>query len=201
MSVFMDFERRKKQYMQKLGRPDKSRAGSPDPQIMPLLDVINASANLYTTSSCAGRIMVMEHGPKRKKNETKWLFVSHDMVKTEEITKALHNAQKKKGNQIWFKMEPPILHVCARDAESAQQLLASVQSLGYKHAGISPGDRIIVEIIDNPKVETPIALDGNLLVDEDYLDALVGIANGKLKQTRTRLNQLTATLQKTFSRK
>lgn len=58
-----NFDDEKKQYMEKLSAdndPDRSRAGKADAPIIPLLDMINSKKDFFTTSSCAGRIIITQ---------------------------------------------------------------------------------------------------------------------------------------------
>lgn len=63
------FRSKKQRILQALSTPaesysDKSPKGSVDEAIHPLIDQINGSEGLVTTSSCAGRVSVYLEGPK-----------------------------------------------------------------------------------------------------------------------------------------
>lgn len=47
-----------------------------------------------------------------------------------------------------------------------------------------------MRIVDTHRVETLLAKDGKLLVDESYIQILTETANSKLNKTRTRMNHL-----------
>uniref|UniRef100_A0A0A9E695 tRNA(Phe) 7-[(3-amino-3-carboxypropyl)-4-demethylwyosine(37)-N(4)]-methyltransferase n=1 Tax=Arundo donax TaxID=35708 RepID=A0A0A9E695_ARUDO len=70
----MDFAHRKAAALAALSSPapDKSPKGGVDAPIAPLLDVLNSHPDLFTTSSCSGRVSVLAQpqegqGPKPKK--------------------------------------------------------------------------------------------------------------------------------------
>ncbi|MBW3019386.1 hypothetical protein KY329_04350, partial [Candidatus Woesearchaeota archaeon] len=58
----MDFDNDKKNALTKL---DKSTKGSIDEPVIPILNLINSMNDYYTTSSCSGRIMIMEPSEER----------------------------------------------------------------------------------------------------------------------------------------
>ena len=72
----MSFENQKKVFLKKL---DKSKEGHIDKEITQLVKKINSSDNYYTTSSCAGRIVLLEK-KSDKKQEIRWLFKKHGKV-------------------------------------------------------------------------------------------------------------------------
>ncbi len=156
---------------------DRSKKGSIDRRISSLCDCLNADDNFYTTSSCSGRIILIDKG-NGKKCDSEWLLASHEKVSLNEVKEAL---KKISCSPVWFKMEPFIIHVCARHFEDAENLLEAARRCGLKRAGIiSLSGRIILEIIGTEFIETIIADDGEMLADESYLKALVDEANKKM---------------------
>jgi tRNA wybutosine-synthesizing protein 3 len=188
----MVFEKDKERYMNKFGKSDRSRIGLPDPQIVTLLDAINVREEYYTTSSCAGRISIMQLSPDKKKYNTKWLFISHnDISSSDDMIPILHLKKEEEGYELWFKMESPILHVCACDIKSAQKLLSLAQQAGLKHTGIiSTSRRVMLEIYDTTRVDALLAHNGKMLVDDEYIKIITDIANEKLALTRKRMTKL-----------
>ena len=153
------FEIRKKDF---LNKKDKSRKGSIDAGIIPIVNLLNSSSSYYTTSSCAGRIMLLKIPHSGKKHETEWLFVKHGIVELSEINVILSNIPD--GN-LWFRQEGAILHVCCKTMQSAEKLLSVARDVSFKRSGIiAKGKRIIVEILGTEKLDAPIAKNGKLLV-------------------------------------
>jgi len=171
-----------------LAKPDKSNAGEIDKAIRPLVDVINAKMQYYTTSSCAGRILLLKQESKEgKRRETRHYFVSHEPITLEELRKALQNPPQE---EILFHMEGMIIHVCCESLEAAERLLNLAKDAGFKRAGItSLRNKIMLEIIDTQRLDLPIARGGQVLVTDDYLTHLVGVANEKLGLTRERMRR------------
>ena len=100
----MNFNKQKQDILKK---QDKSKKGDVDEKIQKLTNLINNKKNFYTTSSCSGRIMLLQVSNSGKKNETKWLFVSHNPVAFQEIADTLKNPE----GDVWFKQEGMILHI------------------------------------------------------------------------------------------
>ncbi|MBU0628381.1 MAG: hypothetical protein KKC75_04270 [Nanoarchaeota archaeon] len=200
-----------------LKRKDNSNKGSIDPDIRNLVDLINSLEDYYTTSSCSGRIVIIELIEKKK--DTKFIFVEHNKAKFNSIKSSLKTmrlnqvdgggredgnieskeANPKTKNNLWFKQESLILHVCCRDLKSAEELLSIVRNSGIKRAGIiSLRNRIIIEIIGTEHMETLIAKDGNLLVDDKFLKVLIAEANKKLERNKRNVDKLYLELKKKF---
>jgi tRNA wybutosine-synthesizing protein 3 len=181
----MNFNLEKKQAIDKISH-DKSKKGDIDIQILPLVNKINANPDYYTTSSCAGRILLIV--PGEKKNKTEWPYVSHDMVKFGEIEPTLADLPKE---TMWFRMEHPIIHISCRDMEVADRLLKTANDTGFRRSALLTfSNRIIAEIMIPEKMDVPISEKGELLVSVDYVKCLIKHANRKLKESRKKLKKL-----------
>lgn len=192
----MPFDKQKSQYLKKLqsGIRDKSKKGFIDAEIKDLVAAINISSDYYTTSSCSGRILLYSTSPHKKKNEHKWILVSHQQVLLSDIVEKL---KKISLNTIFFRFEPLILHVVCRDLTAAEALLQKCNSSGLKHSGaISLGNRIIIEIIGNDRLDAPIAKNGALLITEEGVSHYVADANEKMKRNFERIERLKKEIEK-----
>jgi tRNA wybutosine-synthesizing protein 3 len=181
----MDFAQQKEQV---LARKDKSRKGSIDRKIRSLVGIINSQAEYYTSSSCAGRILLFE--PGKKKNEMNWLLVRHARVACSGVIKAIDEA---KGNEkdIWLRQEPLIIHICCKDIAAAKAMLAFFQRAGLRRAGIiSLGKRIMIEAVGTERLDALLARKGNLLISRDSLREIVKEANRRYAQNDKRIKKL-----------
>ncbi len=169
----MSFEKDKKVF---LNKSDKSKKKSIDSKIGKLVNLINSLPNYYTTSSCSGRIVLLKR--KVGKKGSKWLFISHDLVSFEQIKKHI----KLSKDDIWFKQEPLIMHICCKTVEDAKLFLGIVRQLFKRTGIISLGKKITIEIRGNEHIDTIIAKNSGLLVTESYLNILVKEANKKLER-------------------
>ncbi len=179
----MNFDNEKKQALHKL---DKSKKGHIDEQIRSLIEIINQHPDYYSTSSCAGRIMLFI--PAKKKMDAVWLFTSHKPIKISDIKPYLDNLPKK---TVWCRMEPPIIHIVARNLDSADSLLKIANNAGFRRSCIlSMKNRIIIEINIPEKLDAPIAENGELIITKNYLKTLIEHTNSRLEKTRKKLKNL-----------
>lgn len=179
----MTFETDKKIF---LGKKDKSIKGEIDKEILPLIKKINSFPNYYTTSSCAGRIMLLM--PSKRKQDTKWIFVKHDKVKFIEVKKNLKKIPKE---SVWFRQESFIIHVCCKTIDDAQKLLDIANKVGLKRAGIiTTKNKILVELISTEHFDTIVAKNGKLLINDLFLKTLIEEANDKLEMNFRKLKKL-----------
>src|SRR3989338_3709426 len=170
----MDFDRQKKDI---LGKIDKSKKNSIDTNIESLINLINSKSNYYTSSSCSGRIMLIEK-PDDKKQNCRWMYVTHELA---DINEVLSATKKPFKGKLWFKFESVILHVSCNSLQNADNLLILIKGLGLKRSGIiSLHKKIVIEIIGTENVESLIGAESNLLVDETYLRAAIIDANEKM---------------------
>lgn len=182
------FDKDKQEYLEKLYKPDKSKKGEVDEQIIPLIDEINKKEQYYTTSSCAGRTVLISQPISGKKNESHWYYVNHEPSKAKDIIQAIKTIKK---DIVWFKTEGVIIHICARDVESAMEFVKLCKLAGFKRSGIfsMTQKRIIVEALTPEHINVPIYDNGQLVTD-DYIDYLTKEGNKKLKQARKRAEKL-----------
>ena len=177
-----------------LAKQDKSVKGSIDHQIKKLCSRINKKQDFYTTSSCAGRIVLISIPESGKKHESEWLFVSHDLTQPDDIKEKLRTIP---DDAVWLRYEPFIIHVACRTAEDAAKLLKTLHELGVKRSGIiSLSSKIVVEIIGTEHIEALISEKGRMLVSDDYIAALVHSANQKLERNWGQIDRIVGNMTK-----
>lgn len=178
------FLKRKKDILEKL---DKSSIGNWDKMIISLCNKINKSKDYYTTSSCAGRILLMID--KDKKGPGVFLWVSHNLIKLKELKSALNSVNF--TGFVKFKQEPAIMHVACRSLQSAQTLIDKAKFVGWKRSGIiASGKRFVVELMGTEKLEFLIMNGGRVLVDDFYLELVVKKSNENLLKTWKKIEGL-----------
>ncbi|XRP96908.1 tRNA(Phe) 7-((3-amino-3-carboxypropyl)-4-demethylwyosine(37)-N(4))-methyltransferase Taw3 [Methanocaldococcus sp. 16A] len=160
------------------------REGLVDEEIIPILNKINELDDYYTTSSCIGRVGIMEI-PKDKnpKLYSRWLGKWHHYATYDEMFDAL---KERKEGYLVFVMNSPILHIACKDIDSAKKMLELAIHSGLKASSIKSVSekRVIVEILTTYKVDAPIGEDGKIFVDNNYLKFLLDYSNSKLKKAR-----------------
>lgn len=177
-----------KQKQDCLGRLDKSKKGSIDEGIEELVGLLNANQDYFTTSSCSGRILILQRTNHIKK-DTGFVFVSHEKVRFSGVLRALKVVP---SGALFLKQEGFILHVCCRNLQSGEKLLKLARDAGAKRSGIiSLGKRITLEIIGTDAMEAIIAEKGKLLVSEDYLRILIDEGNKRMERNRKKVKLVT----------
>ena len=171
-----------------LSKTDKSSIRKWDIKIKKLCDKINAIDDLYTTSSCSGRIILMIE--QDKKGEGLFSKVWHDKVLFNDLKKVLNEIVKTKKD-IKFKIEPPIIHIACADLKKASYMLEKAKYVGFKRSSILTCDRnIILELNSSDRLEFPIIKKGKILVNDDFLKLVVKLSNEKLEKGWKKINKL-----------
>jgi len=146
-----------------------------DVKALPILEALNAREDYFTTSSCAGRIVLMQIPGIGKKRGAEFLHKWENRINVE----AVHAAVKlgKKG-ELWLMAQPPIFHVAANDLPAAMTLVAVAKQSGFKDSSIkSIGHKIIVEISSTEELDVPLGRNGQLFCPDSYIELIVDIAN------------------------
>lgn len=184
----MNFELRKQQTMDKLYKPDKSKKGDVDKPAIQLIEAINKLDNYYTTSSCSGRIAIFTNHGSTKKWDSEWLFVTHEKTRVEPILAVLEHLPE---SDVWMRMEGFILHVDCKTVDDAKVLVGIGQQNGLRRTGIiSIGKRNVVQFLGTEKIDALIASQGKLLVNKEYIQRLLDIANTRLDATHKKIDLL-----------
>ena len=187
----MNWERHKRNVLDK---DDKSFKGSIDAPVQDLVSIINESSDFLTTSTCSGRIMLINETSKEKrKNESGFLFVSHDYVQEDEFHKIQDCLQDVSGN-VFFKLEPLIVHVQCRSLNHATWLLHLMKARDqFKHSCIvsALNEKWIVSIKGMVKLEIPLVFDDVRIVDDTLLSKYIQIANTRMVENFDAIDALT----------
>ena len=168
------WDERKRKFLERLKR--EIAKGIVDYDIIDILMTINSLEDYYTTSSCSGRIIVIETPEPGDKVGAvihgKW----HRRVTVDEVVEAL----SKSGNfDVWLVSQGPILHIVARDLDKAHTMLQLAVMAGFKHSGIISlkPSRVIVEVKGNERLDFLLKRRGKPLYRDDALPLLVDMAN------------------------
>ena len=189
----MSFAEEKKAALKKMKEGDKSNIGKVDEPIRELVDKINQKPNYYTTSSCAGRIVLIKIPDSGKKLGSEFVFRTHNKVKVSNVKKALQGYADKKA--IWFRMQSPILYVACKTIQDADRFLRLCRPLGFKRSGLFElSNKYVMEVLATESMDAIVAKNKEILVSDVYLKVLVDEANRKLKTVRIKINKLNSEL-------
>jgi len=162
-----------------------------DELALPLVGILNSKPDYFTTSSCSGRINIIELEDFGAKFTASFLATWHGPCTSDGIKAALSKASR----QVWLKVEPPIIHVSCRDLAAADALLKIAYATGFKYSSIkSLKNGVLVEINSSEKMELPLFDNGMILVGGSYISYLADIANKKMEKACAKLARLTRAL-------
>ncbi|XP_041848947.1 tRNA wybutosine-synthesizing protein 3 homolog [Melanotaenia boesemani] len=187
------FSRWKKQCLNKL---DQSKKGSVDEDIGHVVSLLNSREEFFTTSSCSGRIVLVDAAPGSsdvQKQNCVWLFVSHRECSCDELMSGLCRSSR----DAVLKFEPFVLHVQCRKLEDAQLMHSVAVNSGFRNSGITVGKtgKIITAVRSTHGLEVPLSHDGKLLVEQDYIHFLSQTANQKMEENLRRIHRFYQNLQ------
>jgi tRNA wybutosine-synthesizing protein 3 len=184
-----DKQRFEKANKKQLLKKDKSDKQSWDKAITSLCEKINNKKQYYTTSSCAGRIILIKAAETKKPGL--FLFRTHEKISLNQIKKHLENIIKKYKGLVYFKQEACGLHVACLSLEAAQKLIDKAKFTGWKRSGImATRKRTMCEMMSTENLSLPITNKGNILVNEKFLKILAQEANKKLQRTKEKIKKL-----------
>lgn len=164
-----------------------------DKGIVPLLKVINAIDGYYTSSSCAGRIVLLQIPRIGDKRGAEFLGIWHRTIESEEFEIA---ATKASIGLLWLLAQAPILHIGAQTNELADSIVKTAVSCGFKNSAVkSTGKKIMVEICSTERLDSPIGRDGQLFCDKKYLRLLIDISNEVIERSQEKLVRFEKKLQ------
>jgi len=157
-----------------------------------ILDRLNLMDAYYTTSSCSGRIVVMQLKDLGDKKSAVFHGKWHRSVESNEVTDAIGDYTK---GQLWFLAQPPIFHVGCRSLDVANELVIKGVSSGFKHSGIKTvSDKIIVELSSTERMDIPFGMDGHVFVDESLIPLFVMVANKVIMKAKQKVHRLEESL-------
>uniref|UniRef100_H0X542 tRNA wybutosine-synthesizing protein 3 homolog n=2 Tax=Otolemur garnettii TaxID=30611 RepID=H0X542_OTOGA len=184
-----------------LSKADLSRKGSVDEDVVELVQLLNAQEQFFTTSSCAGRILILDggiNGFEIQKKNCCWLLVTHKPCVKDDVIVAL----KKANGDAVLKFEPFVLHVQCRQLQDAQILHSVAVDSGFRNSGITVGKRgkTVLAVRSTHGLEVPLSHKGQLMVTEEYIDFLLNVANQKMEENKKRIGRFYNCLQRALER-
>ena len=186
MSAESDFLEHKKNALNKLNKAKNEKLVDKD--IIPILDIINTLDDYYTSSSCYGRIVLLEIPEVGDKKNAVFLGKWHRKISSDEILNAAEKANK---GLLWILAQSPIIHVGAKSNKAADKILKTAISCGFKNSGLKSIDKnIVVEILSTGRLDSPVGNDGKLFCESEHLELLVKISNDIMKRSISKLNKL-----------
>lgn len=189
------FDEGKNKALEKLNKALKEE--QVDKKILPILNILNKSENFFTSSSCSGRVVLLELPELGDKKNADFLGKWHKTINKSDVLKAAEKT--KKQNQMWLLAQPPIMHVFCKNIDSANLLMKTSIASGFKHSSFkSTKEKIIVEICSTERLDFPIGKKGKILCDNTHIDFLIEIANNIITRSEEKIKRLEKNLAKNF---
>ena len=162
-----------------------------DLEILHVINRINEFAQYYSTSSCAGRIVLLSKANFRGKYTAEFVYKNHSPLNPEAIIELKNSMKRPFAGQLYFNVEPPTYHVVCNTFEDAMQIhqLALEVALGYSMFK-SIKKSIVVEIRGTGLLQVPIGLDNKVYITDEHLDFILALGNEVLSSEQDRVKKL-----------
>lgn len=178
---------RKKAFLRRLKKDMET--GYFDKELKTLILLLNSFDDVFTTSSCSGRVMIFSSKRPWDRKSIKIYLKSHVPISLESLEKILKESSDK---NLWFVLQPPILHISCLTPMRAQGILKIARNIGFKHSGIISFARtgIVVELRGNEHLEVPLRLYGKPMYRKSSLKTLIKWANKLLLNSKKKIFKL-----------
>ncbi len=162
------------------------REGKVDDDIISLLNEINSSLHYYTTSSCSGRIILIQLPEIGDKINSEIIGKWHRKVEFSEILERLKNY---KEGYLFLLVQSSIIHVVCENLEYANKLLEIARNCGFKYSSIKSikKGRFLVEILSSENLHIPLGEEGKIRVNKEDLEFFIRTSNIILERIKRKL--------------
>ena len=190
MFDYNNFISRKKKAVKRL--EDEIKIGRVDEDIINLLRIINRFPLAYTTSSCSGRIQLIDIPEDMKKCNAKRIAIWHGEAPYQKIQKIVDTYTA--NGVLWMKTEPLIISIAVYDWKVASEFLALARRVSLKNSGvraISLGKaHIVVEFLGTERMDIPLKHKKKVLVTPETLKFYVELANIRMRRVKEKIPRL-----------
>ena len=187
----MEFNQYKAKAMEKL--EEAKSEDLVDEGVIEVLNAFNSHPDIFTTSSCAGRLQLIVLPDIGRKNSVELRKTWHSPVEFEEVKEALDNLDIPPNSIVILQGQSPIFHVSCRTMELAQKFRGIVHSQGWKYSSLITGneDKWVVEILSASRIDNLLFRDGVIdPPDDDRLKFIIEESNKILIKAQSRLEAL-----------
>ena len=187
----MEFNQYKANAMKKL--EDAKSEGLVDDGVIEVLNAFNSHPDIFTTSSCAGRLQLIVLPDIGRKDSVELRKTWHRPVEFQEVKDALDNLVIPSSSIVILQGQSPIFHVSCRTMELAQKFRGIVHSQGWKYSSLITGneDKWVVEILSASRIDNLLFRDGVIdPPDDERLKFIIEESNKILIKAQSRLEAL-----------
>ncbi|RLE62612.1 MAG: hypothetical protein DRJ49_00670 [Thermoprotei archaeon] len=189
-----EWVRRKRHFLMRL-LEDAVRS-KVDRDILDLLMLINSIDELYTTSSCSGRIQLVAVEEPGDKLNLKVIAKWHSSVEYHEVENVLRGHH----DNLWMVVQAPILHIVARDLTTASKVLSIARMAGFKNSGLISlhPERYVVQVASTESMSIPLILKGKCLLSPEEIKVVLTLCSKLLNRSKDKLLRLTRLIREEF---
>lgn len=192
-----------------LEREDLSLKASIDEPIRSTVDLINSSPYYCTTSTCSGRVTIIEKflGASGKKQNSKFHLRSHDKIYFNDvnpIVRCFLDDQPEDNQCLWLKYEPFIAHILCSSLETAKLIMTVAINSGCRNSGITftkNDNGYLAAIRSTSSMEIPICCGQEFDPDENFIRFLCEESNRRMSANLERLDKFHKLLRETLENK
>lgn len=159
-----------------------------DLEVLDLINTINSFDNYYTTSSCAGRFVILAKNSFRGKYTAEFVYKTHSPPVDIQIVK--ESLEKEFEGYLYINVEPPTFHIACRTLDDAIALhqMAVDYNIGYSMFKTIKKS-IVVEIRGTGMLQIPIGLYNKVFLSEGYLEHIISLSNEILTDEQSRIKK------------
>ena len=187
----MEFSQYKAKAMKKL--EEALSEGLVDEGVIPVLNAFNSHPDIFTTSSCAGRLQLIVLPDIGRKDSVELREKWHRPVEFQEVKEAITNLDVPPNSIVILQGQSPIFHISCRTVELAQKFRGIVHSQGWKYSSLITGneDKWVVEVLSASRIDNFLFRDGVIdPPDDERLKFIIEESNKILIKAQSRLEAL-----------
>ena len=187
----MEFSQYKSKAMQKL--ESALSEGLVDEGVISVLNSFNSHPDIFTTSSCAGRIQLIVLPDIGRKDSVELRKKWHRPVEFQDVKDAITNLDVPSNSIVILQGQSPIFHVSCRTMELAQKFRGIVHIQGWKYSSLITGneDKWVVEVLSANRIDNLLFRNGVIdPPDDERLKFIIEESNKVLIKAQARLEAL-----------
>ena len=187
----MEFSQYKSNAMKKLEYALSE--GLVDEGVISVIKSFNSHPDIFTTSSCAGRIQLIILPDIGRKDSVQRRKTWHREVTTDDVEGAISEFDIPDNSIVILQAQSPIFHLSCRTMELAIKLRGIVHSQGWKYSSLITGndEKWNVEILSANRIHNLLFRKGVISPpDKDRLSFIIEESNKILVKAQARLEAL-----------
>ena len=187
----MEFSQYKSNAMKKLEYALSE--GLVDEGVISVINSFNSHPDIFTTSSCAGRIQLIFLPDIGRKDSVQRRKTWHREVTTDDVEGAISEFDIPENSIVILQAQSPIFHLSCRTMELAIKLRGIVHGQGWKYSSLITGndEKWNVEILSANRIDNLLFRKGVVSPpDKDRLNFIIEESNKILVKAQARLEAL-----------